>query len=408
MPIKGLSDKHRMPRVGKIRLGIKKPNQSGFEYPQAIDFFLVKADDSTPADMAAAFHKVYDEKPRELDILFPVNNREEFFPQWLKKYGKSGLLCRGDGETAGRVDTNTGEIEEIDCDPLECDAYAQKQCRRVGALQFILPRLPGVGCWQISTSSYNSIVNLNSNIDFITTLTRGVIAMLPLKLVLRPQSVLVDGKKLVIHVMNLTAPDVYIGQLINRARALNAGPTLAVEMPPIDETRPDDLYPDGVAEAAEEGHQVAEAESAPTVAQPAQATQPAQPAQPAQAAQPAPQLQPQPAADPLDKKIDEALDILSWTDTRRKYWRKQHANKADSLKGLQAEIDRMNSDDRTKPTAAGKPAAPAQPKAAEPEKPAAVAPTQPEKPAEPAQPAESLKPTGTNGAAPRKRQGVIF
>ena len=39
-PIAGLTDKPRMPRQGKIRLGIKKMSASGKEYPSAVDYFV--------------------------------------------------------------------------------------------------------------------------------------------------------------------------------------------------------------------------------------------------------------------------------------------------------------------------------------------------------------------------------
>ena len=40
MPIKGLSEQRRLPRLGKIRLGVKKKNQKGIEYPASTDYFV--------------------------------------------------------------------------------------------------------------------------------------------------------------------------------------------------------------------------------------------------------------------------------------------------------------------------------------------------------------------------------
>jgi hypothetical protein len=126
MPINGLSDERRLPRVGKIHLGIKKLSSRNTEYPSAVDYFVVKEDDSTPAAAAEAFHKVYGDQPRELDIVFPETglpfdrSLELVFSQFYKQYGKgTGLKCKGDGATASRmqVDEKTGEItrQRIQC-----------------------------------------------------------------------------------------------------------------------------------------------------------------------------------------------------------------------------------------------------------------------------------------------------
>ena len=92
--IKGLSEIRRLPRIGLIRLGIKKKNAKGMEYPAAVDYFVV------PDEVK----KVYGEQPRELDIIFPLDEVDDIFPQFYKRYGHSkGLVCKGDGETANQV-----------------------------------------------------------------------------------------------------------------------------------------------------------------------------------------------------------------------------------------------------------------------------------------------------------------
>ena len=50
MPIKGVTDATRLPRVGKIHLGEKAVGKSGAPYPTPVDYFLVRADDTTPEE----------------------------------------------------------------------------------------------------------------------------------------------------------------------------------------------------------------------------------------------------------------------------------------------------------------------------------------------------------------------
>lgn len=245
MPIKGISEVRRLPRLGKIRLGVKETSQkTGNPYPKAVDYFVCNADQSTSEAAARAFHQVYGDKPRALDIMFPVEDRDQFFPQFYRRYGSgSGLLCKGDGETAVEIDRETGEIREIECDPMECEWAAKKHCRPVGTLQFLLYKVPGLGAWQIDTSSYHSIVNLNSAIDFIRALTGGRIAMLPLKLIIRPKEVQVEGKKKVVHVLDLAHEEVRLEEILLASRKSAA--QLLLPAVNFDEA-PDDLFPPAV------------------------------------------------------------------------------------------------------------------------------------------------------------------
>ena len=73
MTIKGFSEPKRIPRIGKIYLGIKKSNGNK-EYPSAVDYFVVRPDGVNTSETAAqAFHETYGPEPRELTIAFPMS-----------------------------------------------------------------------------------------------------------------------------------------------------------------------------------------------------------------------------------------------------------------------------------------------------------------------------------------------
>jgi len=59
MPIKGLTQVRRLPRLGKIKMGIKVKTTLGVEYPQKTDYFVV------PPEVA----DVYGDRPKALDII---------------------------------------------------------------------------------------------------------------------------------------------------------------------------------------------------------------------------------------------------------------------------------------------------------------------------------------------------
>jgi hypothetical protein len=209
MAIKGLSDIRRLPRLGKIRLGIKKKTDKGIEYPSEVDYFI--CDPQTPSELENTkikeeFDKLYGEKPKIIRIMFPVANPEIYFPQFYKRYGSgTSLKCKGDGVEArcGTEEFTSGlkvlrkdemSLPIVQCLGKECLYYKKKECSEDATLQILLPELPGAGVWQITTGSFYSIVNLNSCIDYIIAVC-GRAHMIPLQLERRMQEIVHDGKK---------------------------------------------------------------------------------------------------------------------------------------------------------------------------------------------------------------------
>lgn len=242
MPIKGTSEIRRLPRLGKVRLGIKRESaKTGNLYPEATDYLVCTEE----------VRAVYGDKPTELKIVFPTEDAPQ---QWLKKYSLSrGLVCRGDGERAmATCDLKTGEIatretenttlKEIICDTATCAAYKAKQCRPIMTLQFLLPDVPGaLGVYQVDTSSFNSIVNINSTLELLKAC--GRVSMIPLTLKLVPQQAQADGKKKTIHVLQLVAPYTF-QELLN----LVGRSAKEIFLLPAAEEPPEDLFPPEVIE----------------------------------------------------------------------------------------------------------------------------------------------------------------
>ena len=217
-PIKGLSEQKRLPRLGKIRLGIKKVSpRTKREYPSATDYFVC------PPEVLA----IYGEQPKRLDVIIPLEDEEIWASQYYRQYSRSrGLVCKGDGETCRRiVDTETGVVAGRDtkevtwseggvCAGMDCPDYKAKACQEVMNLQFLLPKVPGLGVWQIDTGSINSIRNINNCATMIRATTpNGRVSWIPLLLTLEPTPVVNpdDGKKKTVYCMFLR----YAGKLEN-------------------------------------------------------------------------------------------------------------------------------------------------------------------------------------------------
>lgn len=255
-PIEGVSDIRRMPRLGKVRLGIKVEPEGKNPYPRATDFFVLP-------DLAKEYLK---DKPKRLPIMFPNENVEEFAQQWLRCYSfTQGLICKGDGRTAIRkVDIETGDIarhttqewafKPLTCDPDNCPEYKgdaerniKPQCRRVMNLLFLMPDVPGFGVWQLDTSSFYSIVNINSCIDLIRRIC-GRISFIPLTLSLEPMEVSPPGiKKKTVHILAIRS-DVKLADIQKLGRI----PPERVLMPTVQEEEPpEDLFPEETLVEAE-------------------------------------------------------------------------------------------------------------------------------------------------------------
>lgn len=252
MPIKGLSDIRRLPRLGKIKLGVMAKNAKGVEYPKEVDYFVMKPE--TPSDLENQrlidkFHKLYGDQAKSIQIMLPLAEPDMVFPQYYKRYGRSTLLqCRGDGEVAYAgskefaeglevIDEEDGRIK-VKCTGRECPYYDQKKCTEVATLQVLLPELEGAGVWQITTGSYHSIVNINSSLDYIRAMA-GRFNMIPLTLERRAQDIQSNGKKTthyILHInMNVALADLQRYAQIDATKIL-------LELPEVEESKEDILF----------------------------------------------------------------------------------------------------------------------------------------------------------------------
>jgi len=264
VPIKQLRHSTFLPRIGKIRLGKRSEDDEGKKgYPIATPHFVV------PKNVEEALGT---KEPTELHIMFPDPDPERFAPYYYQAWSYThGLVCKGDGETATRlvdvkraVDQETGEMpatgEEnlwpvanketkrldaqrftIICPADDCPLYMAKQCKAVMNLMFIMPDVPGLGCYQLDTGSWNTMRNILEQIDFLKT-TLGRIEGIPLTLRRVKKKVHPKGqdKPKEVYILELTS-DITWQEAVQVARSKHA-----LLLPAPDDARPDDLVPDDV------------------------------------------------------------------------------------------------------------------------------------------------------------------
>ncbi|HQT96846.1 MAG TPA: hypothetical protein PK416_03070 [Thermodesulfobacteriota bacterium] len=209
--IMNLSQTVQLTRLGKIRLGIRVPvtkdnknancrkaNHPNEEMcnvcsrPVQTDHFVFDGPEDYPPGVYDALIKEYGEKPKSLQFWFTTENRALVFPQALKFYKGPRLWCRGDGNTATRVDEKTGGQFSVNC-PCE---YLGQGCSPRASLMIALYKIKVQGCFQIDTGSIHNIIRTNSFMNelggdpaFPETVNQSLlrrISYVPLRLSLMP------------------------------------------------------------------------------------------------------------------------------------------------------------------------------------------------------------------------------
>lgn len=230
--IKGLSERRRLPRLGKIRLGIKKTGLSG-TFPAEVDYFVC------PPEV----QRVYGPQPKALRIMIPLEDTGQVFPQAYKWYGSgSGLKCKGDGQVALRrwADVEPGlqtkitsayepnDLVEIPC---PCPRLKSGDCGVKGHLMVLLPDVSLSGIYQLDTGSAYNLIEINSAIDFLRSLL-GHIAFIPLTLKREPVEITYQAKRRTHYLLKLTFDgDLQAVQRVRESNATNTLPPLALPIP---------------------------------------------------------------------------------------------------------------------------------------------------------------------------------
>src|SRR3990167_4787619 len=369
MPVydkEGLPRRPRLPRLGIIRLGVKETRNrndgSEYTFPRATDHFVL-----TAADGCQSVIDTFGEKPTILDpVIIPGEDENIVASHQLRHYGTTwGLTCIGDGRSANRhVDlaklNKTGELSPASHETKKaewktitcpCPLLESGDCRETMYLRFVLPTVPGLGVWQLSTGSRNSIANIQGTFALLRGLV-GRITGIPLKLTLAPQEVVSDegGRKTVrVLTLELSQPLTAV-QMLEQAKMT---PLAMLQAPIIEALRPEDEQPpedtdtsDPVAPETEEAgymtrQQLTDAEALESQASPPTSKpQPQQRRKPAEASKPAfgangeasrqtPDPQEEPARSPhpyaavLEEAWEHGLNEAAMLDTviRLKSWK---------------------------------------------------------------------------------------
>jgi len=191
MGIHGL--KPKLAEIGKIKIGALSDKMvKGRRLPKKLDHFVVTSllrDESGDLLIDEEMTNKIGDSCQELPIYLCYDDPSLNFATFYGYFTQSRLQCMGNGITASRT-LESGDKEEITCNPKTCEAYQKKQCRPYGRLSVILADASRVGgCYILRTTSWNSIRNILTSMMFIRTITGEILAGIKLKMTLIPMQV---------------------------------------------------------------------------------------------------------------------------------------------------------------------------------------------------------------------------
>lgn len=188
--VRDLETTYNYPLVANIRIGEKDGKR-----PKGLNYFTAHEDKHTNTDVVEYFKEHFGEKPKEITINFLVD--EPFETDYLR-YGKSGLLCKGDGEKASFKDEE--DWNECECSK-ECE-YRGNDCKLTGKLYFVIKDTDVGGIWRFQTRSYNTIMNINRTLNYLKYMNVDI-KNNDFRLSVEEQTSIVNGKVQKYNVVNL-------------------------------------------------------------------------------------------------------------------------------------------------------------------------------------------------------------
>jgi hypothetical protein len=195
--------------ITKVSIG--EPPTEGRNYPKKLDHFRFQTKDPSgdwivDDKLDLSLKKKQEGEGadegtpvRSFNIQFVSDDIEQIFATSYAWWGSSERKCHGDGLQAQRVLSeikNKDILKEYEgkrfapwtpCGDDGCPELEKKMCKPHGQLRFMIPEQRVVGAVAVfNTTSYESIRRIFSGLTGIANITRGRLAGLKLRLVLKP------------------------------------------------------------------------------------------------------------------------------------------------------------------------------------------------------------------------------
>jgi hypothetical protein len=221
--IKGLVP--RLPERGHIKIGAlgetrkTRDGKGTYQLPSKLDHFRITTLERDRTGNFTLDKAVYDkldlgEAPTEIPIRLLYDDPSLNFPTRYACYSGKTLWCTGDGESAQRASRNyrqpmvRGEEHQVTCPCHRSQAAydGPERCKMNGRLSAVIDGASRLGgCYIFRTTSYNSIVGILSSMTFLKSVTGGILANIPLRLVVQEKAATKpsDGTPVTVYIVAL-------------------------------------------------------------------------------------------------------------------------------------------------------------------------------------------------------------
>ena len=189
----------RLPLIGNIRIGEKRKNSAGKEYPVSLDYF------KATGDYAGKFEEAYPGQASKIQIVFISDDDfQSCYEEWDARDGEGRRAGYGDGQTWWLWNGK-------DYEPTEDEEKVKKWSKSNGVkwkpiltLHFVIPAIRGVfGCWRFQTSGdKSSMVAIREMYDEIKA-QAGTVVNIPFDLTVKKVKSQKPEQKSVFPVVNL-------------------------------------------------------------------------------------------------------------------------------------------------------------------------------------------------------------
>lgn len=247
--IPNFSDQPSLPRIMKLRLGIKESKGTSKEHPKETDHFVLDIDDSVaPADakeIKARFESLYGERPLVITGVRSLATEEETFSSDFEKWRSGKLWCHGNGVEASRKINGVWMPLDI-CAHNGCPDYDPREF--TSRLRFMLPEVSMSGYVQIDTGSIYSSANIRNGLNLarlhaVQLFGEPRISAIPLTLLRAPQGIEFDGKLNQHFIMHLRPENQTLGSLKQLAASRPMLPAAGASIPDTEFDMPEDHIP---------------------------------------------------------------------------------------------------------------------------------------------------------------------
>lgn len=227
----------RTPELGRIRLGEKGDRGQ----PVKLRTFRLTSHSKLLLEAAAALYggtvKAWDGAPDEgmWQVTTAASELDVLIPGATGAVSQSYEVWKG-GTCTRRCD---GVTEAVSASPCVCKVLGQegpdRDCEVVTRFRVILPRVPGLGVWMLTTSGWMAATTLPSTLSLLARMTSGewIPAVLRAeqrsKKVRDPQTGKVQTNRFVVPVLDL--PGATIGQLVEGAGLVDSPVPLDAVVP---------------------------------------------------------------------------------------------------------------------------------------------------------------------------------